>query len=164
MTDQQKYEANLRAAERAHDQANEALHRLNEAAVHDAQAVIRIVLVINGGAAIAVLAFVGSLVSKGYSIPQVSGIISSASWFVFGTMATASTAVLAYLTNSCYAGSWVKRTQTWTHPYFQHTTPSKWWVRVAWAFHILALLTAFSGIVLFIVGMFAIFAALHSLR
>ena len=118
MTDQQGYEAKLRAAERAHDQATETFHRVNEAAIRDAQAAIRIILVINGGAAIAVLAFVGSLVSKGYSIPQASGIISNSLWFVFGVMATAFAASFAYLTNLCYAGSLASLTPTWDHPYF----------------------------------------------
>lgn len=164
MTDQPEYEANLRAAERAHDQANEAVHRLNEGAMRDAQAAIRIVLVINGGSAIAILAFVGSLVSKGYLIPQVSGIIASARWFVFGAMVMAFAAFFAYLTNFFYAGSWGSRTRTWAYPYFQNTTASKWWLRMAWAFHLLGLLTAVSGIILFIVGMCKIFAALHSLK
>lgn len=43
MTDQQRYEVNLRAAERAHDQATEIAYRLNEAAMRDAQVAICIV-------------------------------------------------------------------------------------------------------------------------
>lgn len=164
MTDQQGYEANLRAAERAHDQATKAFQQLNEATMRDAQAAIRIMLVVNGGAAIAVLAFVGSLLSKGYSIPQVSGIISILRWFVFGVTATPFAALFAYLTNFCYAGSLASRTRTWDHPYFQTTTSSNWYLRGARAFHLLALLIGVSGIFLFIVGMLKISAALLSLR
>jgi hypothetical protein len=69
MTDQHAYEtaeheANVRAAERAHDQQNEARDKANEGAMRDAQAAIRVLLAVNGGAAIAVFAFIGNLASK----------------------------------------------------------------------------------------------------
>jgi hypothetical protein len=85
VTDQQRYEANLRAAEREHDQRTELDRQLNEATQRDAQAVIRIVLLLNGGAAIAVLAFAGSLASKAsYTLPQLGGVIYNSIWFVLG--------------------------------------------------------------------------------
>jgi hypothetical protein len=159
------YDAKIRAAERAHDQVTEAAHRLFEAATRDAQSAIRIVLVINGGAAIAVLAFAGSLVSKvAYPVPQLTGIITNSLWFVFGAMTAAFAACFAYLTNLCYAGSLVNQTREWDFPFVRNTRASKWYLVAAWIFHILAILTAIAGIILFVIGMFAMRSALSLLH
>jgi hypothetical protein len=55
------YDVDLRAAERAHDKEAELWKLLTDATARDAQAAIRVILAINGGAAIAVLAFAAGL-------------------------------------------------------------------------------------------------------
>ena len=155
MTDQQRYEANLRAAERVHDQRTELGRQLTEATMRDAQAVIRIVLLLNGGAAIAVLAFAGSLASKAsYPPQQLGGVISNSVWFLLGALSTAFAAAFAYLTNGCYAATWASTAPVWDHPYLDVTKKSKWYRRAAFVFHILAVVTVVAGVFLFIVGMF----------
>jgi hypothetical protein len=58
-------EFNLRQAERAHNANDEFFHRANEAAVKSAEAAVRIALLINGGAAVSLLAFIGGLAAQG---------------------------------------------------------------------------------------------------
>lgn len=161
VADQKAYDINQRAAERAHDQKTEFARQLNDAAMRDAQAVIRIVLLLNGGAAIAVLAFGGSLASKtSYPLAQLGGVISNSLWFVFGALSTAFAAAFAYLTNGCYAATWASTAPVWSYPYLEVTKKSKWYERAAWLFHILAVVTIIVGIVLFIVGMFKLRSAM----
>ena len=64
MPDPAPDETRRREAERAHDEANELGKLLKEAATRDAQGAIRVLLAINGGAAAALLAFTGGLVTR----------------------------------------------------------------------------------------------------
>jgi hypothetical protein len=64
MPDPTPYEINQRAAERSHDDARDLGHLLNEATTRDAQGAIRVLLAVNGGAAVALLAFTGGLVAR----------------------------------------------------------------------------------------------------
>lgn len=161
MTDQQEYQATLRAAERQHDQRTELERQLNEATQRHAQAVIRIVLLLNGGAAIAVLAFAGSLASKAsYPPPQLGGVIYNSVWFAFGALSTAFAAAFAYLTNACDAATWASTAPVWDHPYLYVTKKSKWYRRARQVFYILAVVTVVAGISLFILGVFKLRSAM----
>jgi hypothetical protein len=53
-----------REAERIHDATNEGTQRSSEAAIAMAQLALRTSVLINGGAAIAMLAFIGGLVGR----------------------------------------------------------------------------------------------------
>ena len=57
-------EMNRRAAERAHDHLKDTELQLIEASTRDAQEAVKVALAINGGAAIAVLAFIATLGSR----------------------------------------------------------------------------------------------------
>jgi hypothetical protein len=59
-----EFEINKSVAERAHDNETEFGHKANEAAINSANAAIRIALLMNGGAAVSVLAFIGGLVGQ----------------------------------------------------------------------------------------------------
>jgi hypothetical protein len=84
--EQHKYEITMRAAERAHDRLTEQGNSFNESATRDAQGGIRILLAINGGSAVAILAFVGGLKGKGdLSIGQIHLITKSLSYFSHGS-------------------------------------------------------------------------------
>jgi hypothetical protein len=160
VTDQERYEANLRAAERAHDQAHAQAQQINEAVMRDAQAAIRIVLLINRGAAIAVLAFVGSLASKGGSGTHPAEVISNLNWFVFGVIAAAVSAFSAYLTDYFYVGATAWPAKTWNHPYFQETRSSKWCRALGRVFHLLAVVAAPAGMVFFAIGVWKLQGAM----
>lgn len=54
-------ELNIRAAERAHDKLHDFMSKMQETTVRDAQAAVKSLLLINGGAVVSILAFVGSL-------------------------------------------------------------------------------------------------------
>ena len=76
-----KYDLNIKAAERAHDAEEEYGFRTNEATINAANFVLRALLIINGGAAIALLAFIGNLVlvppSEYANLPKINPCITS---------------------------------------------------------------------------------------
>src|SRR5882724_3142006 len=90
-------EMTIRAGERAHDINKEYELTLINAATRDAQEAMKVALAINGGAAIAVLAFMSTkdidLLTKLFPI------IYSLIWFAAGVIFAALTAGSAYLSN-----------------------------------------------------------------
>jgi hypothetical protein len=66
--DQQRaYERNQRDAERAHDGEITFFHSVNDATIRSGENAIKAAILINGGACVAILAFVGALASQGES-------------------------------------------------------------------------------------------------
>jgi hypothetical protein len=99
-------ELGRRAAERAHDRAKEFELQLMEASTRDAQEAMKVALAINGGAAIAVLAFVGTLGSRSHdTLMKLIPVTYSLFCFAAGVFSAAMTAACAYFANSYYSGS-----------------------------------------------------------
>jgi hypothetical protein len=59
------HELKLRDAKRAHDSATDFAAKVNAAALDNANLAMRTAVLINGGAAVSVLAFIGGLISQG---------------------------------------------------------------------------------------------------
>jgi hypothetical protein len=70
------YEQNVKAAERAHDKSYEFRTQTNEAAMQGGNLALRMGLLINGGAAVALLTFIGTL-----PVDQKRAIAATLSWF-----------------------------------------------------------------------------------
>jgi hypothetical protein len=146
-------ERKTRAAERGHDVENEIGVKLGEAAVRDAQEAIRAALLINGGAAIAILAFMGAMASKGgVSLIELRGIAKSLYCFTGGVATAAVTAACAYFTNSAYAEARFARDRTWEHPYLEKTSRSERFFKIGRRFHYAGLALAILSLIAFVVG------------
>jgi len=92
----------LRAAERAQDFRNEYLIRANEAAVKTAESAVKAMLVINGGAALSLLAFIGGLTGQGrVQLKDLSVFANCLIWFACGVVCAAVMAGLAYSASRC---------------------------------------------------------------
>jgi hypothetical protein len=158
-------ELSRRAAEREHDRIIEHGNRLNESATRDAQGAIRVLLAINGGASVAILAFIGASKARGeLSIDQLHLMVRSLSYFVIGALTTALAAIFAYLTNLNYAGAALLKLRTWEYPYSIETKTSKRSLIAAKIFHVLGILGTLSGIILFVIGMMKATAAINALK
>lgn len=68
LTPSEALEMHVRAAERAHDDEKEFGSAANSAAVKTAEEAIKAALLINGGSSVAMLAFIGTLVSRDVSV------------------------------------------------------------------------------------------------
>ena len=97
---------------------------LNEARLLDAREAIRAALLINGGAASAVLAFSAQLVSKGCSPRTGYSLEIAMGCFALGVASAAATACIAYLTNHAYAEGALSNLRG--ESTFDWTTGSQW--------------------------------------
>lgn len=119
---------------------------------------------INGGAAIALLAFSRGLVARSSIKSYIIGeIISNLEWFVWGVITAAAAATLAYLTNFSYAAATELRSLTWDHPFVQETRTTKRWRRAGQIFHLVGIMAAISSLILFALGMLKLHAAIKNL-
>jgi hypothetical protein len=157
MPDPTPFEVNQRAAERAHDAADELGKLLNEAATRDAQGVIRVLLAINGGAAAAMLAFTGGLVARSQlPLTSIAPVTANLKWCASGLVASGTAAVMAYLTNYSYAAAAGYRLRNWEHPYVHPTRKAKGCLYAAYVFHAVGVSAAMIGLGLFVYGLFKV--------
>jgi hypothetical protein len=158
------HEQNVRAAERVHDAANDFASKTNVAAIEGANLSLRTAMLINGGAAISVLAFIGGLASRDkVSLAAITQTAATLVWFASGVAVATLSMGLAYFTNLCVAGSGFSQLKTFQHPYLQETNKSRTYKRTGEFFRWLAVVGAVASLVLFICGMLAVKSAVGSL-
>jgi hypothetical protein len=158
MTDQEQQlrraEWLRREAERMHDATNERAHRSSEGAVAMAQLALRTSVLINGGAAIAMLAFIGGLVGKEpTTIAKLKDVATSLVWFASGVACGTAGMAFSYFTNYCSGSLSNSMQRTWEHPYVVDDPTSKGWRRATNAFQAASVICGLAALVLFIIGM-----------
>jgi hypothetical protein len=90
-------------ADAAHARARVEVHtHFNRFAIETGQTAIRASMLTNGGAAVAMLAFVGNAWGKGMAALPLLTIAGAMAWFSSGVLATAVTSGLAYLTQRSF--------------------------------------------------------------
>ena len=148
-------------AQREHDRLGTFISDTNKAAITNADLALRTAVLINGGAAVSVLAFVGGLVTQGKltkanSLEEVSYALAL---FAFGVAAAALAMGFSYFTNYCITGNASRKIRIWEHPYATDTPASKRFMCAAFTFQAIAVLLGFGSIGLFVAGMLAIKAS-----
>ena len=161
-----KYEQNMRAAERTHDKNDTDWFQANEGAMAIGNIALRTAVLINGGAAIAALSFISSLVnSKAISLgPQLSRITESLTWFALGVAIATIAMGFGYLVNYSNSGVVSRQDKTYVAPYLVETSKSKRWRTSSKVFTLLAIGAAAVSIGFFIYGMFDIKNAVTMLQ
>jgi hypothetical protein len=150
---QKAYETNQRAAERAHDGEVAFFQAVNEAAIRSGENAIKAAILINGGACVAIMAFVGALASQGrIGTAQLTDVASCMVDFASGVAFGGAAAGASYLTNYCIAGLSASRTRHWDHPYVRPGQNFPRWRTTARIFQILAIGFALGSLVAFIFG------------
>ena len=151
------YQQNLRAAERAHDFRKEYLIRANEAAVKIAESAVKAVLVVNGGAALSLLAFIGGLTAQGrVQFKDLSVFANCLIWFACGVVCAALMAGLAYAAMYCSVERINRRQAVWHDPYVEETSISKRWWTMGMFFFYATILVWITSIVVFVGGMLSV--------
>jgi ABC-type transport system involved in multi-copper enzyme maturation permease subunit len=148
-----------KAAERAHENLTEFTRQNYEAAFKSGQIALRTVVLVNGGAAVAVLFFLGIIAAR-VSVAQISIVASSLIWFVAGITCGLIALTCAYLTNLYDANVGTSLSQTWQYPYNQPGRYTQYFVRVSRFVHIVAIVAGTASLVLFIVGMWDVRSAI----
>ena len=87
---------------RAEDKLDDRKSEVGEAAIQSGQVAIRTAALVNGGAAVAVLAFIGGLIGQGkIELNQINSVAESLMWFVYGVAAAVCSLGSAYIVNYC---------------------------------------------------------------
>ena len=157
LTEEQRWlqEQNRSVAERQHDRQDEFFRHMNETAINASHVVLRTILLINGGAAIALLSFDGRLPSQ-----QAKAVAATLLWFALGVVATTVAMVFTYFTHLSMAGVIASRTMSYEHPFVVDGKKTSRRLLLKLVLHIVAAVAAFVALSLFVVGMLAVRSAL----
>jgi hypothetical protein len=150
---QKLFDAKVRAAERAHDDETVFHRYVNEATIKAGENVNRTAILINGGACVAILAFLGSLASQGrVGSSQLGDVAGSLTWFAGGVAVGALAAGAAYATNYSIAVLSSSRAREWDQPFIRDGQRSNRWRWIARSFHILTIALGIGSVAAFGLG------------
>jgi hypothetical protein len=163
MTDQKLDEPDWRfvmareEARRTHDRADGFFKQVNEAAIKTGEGTFRACLLINGGAAVSALAFIGSLASKDViGVSQLAAVADSLIVFAAGAVAAVAGMALSYLVNYLTAEQAGSLAHIWEHPWI---VPGKHTGFLGWlkaGLHVLTVLVGVASVVFFVCGISAV--------
>ena len=150
-------ELNRRNAEKQHDILTKFGEETNRYAVESAQQVVKALVLIKGAAGIAVLAFIGNLVTEGWDFQHelLKNVVAPMIYFSWGVVAAVLSIGLSYLTNYSIAMSSTLVNYTYSHPYVEKSHKSKCWGLCATVFHITAILAVLASVILFVKGIYS---------
>jgi hypothetical protein len=139
---------------RVHDRSRRISEAFNEAVIKAGEVAIRTVMLINGGAAVSMLAFIGALVRQdGVTVKQVAGVSGSLLWFAGGVAAAVFALAHAYCTNYCYVSAENSKIFTFDHPYIIDGANTRRWLNWGYVFHVGAVVWGMASLIAFLVGM-----------
>lgn len=159
------HELGRRDAERAHDRESEFGRQNNEAAISTGTLLVRTAILINGGAAVAILGFMGALVGKGgidaNGLGQVAGGLT---WFSCGVALAAFAMAIGYVVNYLTAAISNSRKRTWEHPYVVDGRHTRIYLWIRAALLLLAVIVAVFSLLAFIGGTLEVKASVPHLH
>jgi hypothetical protein len=149
-------------AQREHDLLREHAIKINEAAATSANQALRTALLINGGASVAMLAFIGGLVSNGKVLvgSQLATLAAPLVWFAIGVAFAGLATAFAYFTNYSNVGAAYSMKRIWEHPWHEETPASKRWMISYYICLVISVISGFLSLGLFVVGMYKIWEAI----
>ena len=151
-------------SQRAYERCEESHLKFNEMTIASSQLALRTSVLINGGAAVAILAFVGGLTSQSkITLAQLTIIAHSLIWFGSGVALATRAMVFAYFTNyftTSYIGSLIA---TGSSPSLIPSPKSKIVNFLKTIFHILAVVSGLGSLLLFVYGMFEVWQSIDQI-
>lgn len=148
-------------AQRAHDYVRTMISDFNKAAVDGANIALKGLLVVNGGAVIALLGFLASLASSqgglGLLVPAVAKPLVLFAW---GAALSVLASAGAYLTNYMYCSSVADWTLSFSHPFIAETASSKRWSFWGKIVHVITFLVGLASVAMMGLGINAVGTAL----
>ena len=160
MTPDELLNIRVEAAVRAHDAENEFGRVANKAAIDSGTETLKAIVLINGGACVAILTFIGTLATKD-KVPI--GLATPLTWFAIGLVMAVIASALGYFTNLFIADTSKNMTQEYERPFLRDNDNSKRCRRLGeWA-RWLAVIAALCGIVAFCTGLYTAYTAFQHL-
>jgi hypothetical protein len=152
-------------AHRAHDQLRELYRSFNQASIKGADAALRAALLINGGAAVSVLAFIYGFAAQNRVQPdQLKHVASSLEHFSFGVVASVIGMALAYLTNYATAAHTNSFERQWEPPYIKPSQNTRKLRRLKNGLHVIAVAAGVGSVAYFVCGMFDVRQVISHLK
>jgi hypothetical protein len=149
MTDQKPDDVMALAEARWADRATTFFTQVNEAAIKTGESTFQACLLINGGAAVSVLAFIGGLASKDViGVSQLAAVADSLISFAFGVVAAVAGMALSYSVNYL--------TAVHTDSLIQRREGAVFLGRLKAGLHVLTILVGFVSVFFFVRGVFAV--------
>ncbi len=143
----------MEEAQRVHDREAELHRTYLDIASKSAEVAVKTSVVVNGGAAVAILAFIGGLLGKDIvNVKQVADVSSSLIYFASGVAAGIGALALIYLMNYSSAAIVRWRERVFEHPYVRNTPRAEFMVGMYSVAHALAVAVSLMSIVLFVYG------------
>lgn len=144
-------------AHKAFGRWDEQYDKLNDAAIKTADGALRSGMLINGGAAVSVLAFIGGLVTKDMiSMGQLSKVADSLELFAAGVAVSVAGMGLSYVTHFFGASRIRSFARQWEPPWIVPGPNTRNYSRATYAAQILAFLAGLATIILFVGGMLSV--------
>jgi hypothetical protein len=137
----------------------------NKTAIESATFAFRMAILINGGAAVALLAFVGGMIGQGKVAvgPQLNTLAFTLIWFASGVAIGTLAAGLDYVANLAIVKTAITKTFSPVRPFILDSPSSKRWKRVAAAFGWTAGILGLGSIAFFAYGMIQVYFAIIKL-
>lgn len=137
---------------RAHDRHDAMLAERQKVAVESANVAIRALLLINGGAVVALLAFLGALESGDAEAVSLNQFVSALRYFAYGVGFSAVTAALAYLVNLLDADIQGLNEYHYEWPFVRAQKRHKILLTTRTVIHVCAILLSFASLTVFFLG------------
>lgn len=135
----------------------DAFHEyINKSAIDSAQLAFRMLMLINGGAAVALLAFIAKL-----DAAHRGALADTLVWFASGVGFAVAGVALTYFTNFFLAGISGSMERRWEHPYLVDGPHTKLYRCLRTIFHIAAVVVGLLSLVTFVWGVLDVRDALH---
>lgn len=153
------HELKRQDAQRAHDNLEEFHKYVNKATMKSGEMAIRMALLINGGAAVALLSFIGTLPKE--QKHQVAGTLV---WFAWGVAAAVGALAFSYFTNYFMAGIASSYERHFEPPIARPGRTTRRYRVLNVVCHVLAVIVGLTSLGLFVGGMLDVKSSLLSLK
>jgi hypothetical protein len=165
MTDVDQHQQNMKEAHRAHDDLTNFYGSVNESIIKSGDAVLRACLLINGGAAVAILAFMGTVISKDAATSHkvIVEVAPGLNRFASGVVAAVAAIGLTYVVNFLTYLHGTSQKKGWEHPYIVPGQRTALWGRLKTGTHWVTIFLALLSAGLFVWGLFVVEQAMTSL-
>jgi hypothetical protein len=149
-------------AHRAHDRTSDFYDQLNESSIKSSVITLRACLLINGGAAVSVLAFIGGLASKELiGVSQLAPVADSLVKFAFGVVAAVAGMGLSYVVHYLTGANAISMEKVWEHPWVKPGKRTRLFAILKASTHVLAVVVALSSVVFFVCGIYSVRSAIE---
>lgn len=138
---------------REHEDHLERTKHSSEIAIQYSSSAIRLIFLMNGGAAVAVLAF---LSSSAELANEPTAAVRALTCFASGVVAAACASAGSYFSQTAFTLSLRNYEMSWDHPYTRPTSVSEKFATLGVLFQAASVLIAFGAIAFFVAGVWAL--------